>query len=349
MQRRAVARSWRIAVLIATCLCMSVPKMKEKEVFAESAHSKAECVMEMNSRRVLYEWRGDVRLPMASTTKIVTAATVLECCDCLQERVVIPQEAEGVEGSSVYLKAGDCYSVEDLLYGLMLRSGNDCAVALAYHCAKDIATFSAKMNETAQRAGALDSRFENPHGLPCVGHYTTARDLTAITCFAMQNERFRAIVSTKYYEPCHWKNKNKMLYQFEGAVGVKTGYTREAGRCLVSAATRENMTLVCTVLGCSPMYERSSKLLNDAFSAYRYTSLLSEEEIFVVESNKKEVKGYVKETFSYPLLEGEEEWIEYRTESIETPQIIENGEKIIGQLEIYLSKQLLFSTNLYKL
>ncbi len=311
--------------------------------------SKGECVMEMNSRRILYESHGDTRLPMASTTKIVTAITVLSLCNNLEEKIVIPPQAEGVEGSSVYLKSGEEYSVRDLLYGLMLRSGNDCAVALADYCSGGVNEFAVKMNQTAERAGALNSHFKNPHGLPCNGHYTTARDLTSITCYAMQNEKFREIVSTKYYEPCRWKNKNKMLYNFEGATGVKTGYTKEAGRCLVSAANRNEMTLICTVLSCSPMYERSAVLLNDAFQAYEYRSILANEEVFSIDKGKKSLKGYVKEEYSYPLSEGEENCLEYVTKSSENPQKTESGEEIIGQLEIYLAKRLLFSTNLYKL
>ncbi len=286
---------------------------------------------------------------MASTTKIVTAATVLTLCENLQEEVVVPPEAAGVEGSSVYLQAGDSYTVEDLLYGLMLRSGNDCACALAYHFAGGISAFSSEMNKTAQRAGALDSNFKNPHGLPCAGHYTTARDLTAIACYALQNPTFAKIVATKYYEPRHWKNKNKMLYNFEGANGVKTGYTREAGRCLVSSATRGNMTLVCTVLGCSPMYERSSTLLKDAFNAYTNEQILQKEEVFWVGEGKTARKGYVTEELFYPLLQEEKNALEYRATPADCKQKGENGEEIIGDLEIYLAKRLLFSTKLYKI
>ncbi len=323
--------------------------IKTRRAFAEGGVSKAECVMEKNSRRILYELRGDVRLPMASTTKIVTAATVLSLSKDIEEKVVIPHEAEGVEGSSVYLKGGEEYSVKDLLYGLMLRSGNDCATALAYHVSGSIEGFSSQMNQTAQRAGALHSQFKNPHGLPCNGHYTTARDLTSITCYALQNLTFSEIVGTKYYAPCGWKNKNKMLYRFEGATGVKTGYTREAGRCLVSSAEREGMTLVCTVLGCSPMYERSSVLLEDAFDSYRYVEILQNEEVFSVPTGRKGTRGYVKQSYSYPLLKEEEGLVEYVAKPIENTQKGENEEEIIGQLEIYLLKRLLFSTNLYKL
>lgn len=303
--------------------------------------SKAECVMELNSRRILYEFNGDTRLPMASTTKIVTAITVLESVKDLQEEISIPKQAEGVEGSSVYLKAGDRYTVEDLLYGLMLRSGNDCAVSLALHCSDDIAVFSRKMNEISQKAGALQSNFQNPHGLPSQEHYTTARDLTAISCYAMQNPTFRKIVATPYYQPRQWQNKNKILTRYEGAVGIKTGYTKEAGRCLVSAAERDEMMLICTLLNCPTTYERTIQLFDDAFASYKMTKLLSVGERFEV----SESMGYTKEEFSYPLMAGECEALEY----LVMPTKNDFAKEILGVLEIRLAKRLLFSTNLYKL
>ena len=302
--------------------------------------------MELNSRRVLYESHGDIRLPMASTTKIVTAATILDSETDITKQFTIPDETVGIEGSSVYLKSGEIYTVEDLLYGLMLRSGNDCAVSLALQNSGNIQTFAAKMNQTAQKAGAFDSHFENPHGLPSKNHYTTARDLSKITCYAMQNATFRKIVATKYYEPHHWQNKNKMLYLCDGGIGVKTGYTKEAGRCLVSAAERENMTLVCTVLNCPTTYERSIQLLNDAFSTYKNVSLLRADQPLVIKDGQKTLTGYARKDFSYPLLKEEEDLIEIKTFSVEK---ISKKDEIIGQFEIYLSKRLLFSGNLYKL
>lgn len=306
--------------------------------------AKAECVMELHSRRILYQSHGDIRLPMASTTKILTAATVLENCTDIQQEIAIPDEAVGVEGSSVYLKSGDVYSVEELLYGLMLRSGNDCATALALHCCGTVADFSAKMNETAQKAGALDSNFKNPHGLPCNGHYTTAKDLGLIACYAMQNKTFSKIVSTSYYAPRHWKNKNKMLALYDGAIGVKTGYTKEAGRCLVSAAKRENTTLICVVLQCANTYERSMALLNDAFNAYKNVTLIQADTPIELNKDGKRILACTRREYSYPLLPEEVERIEIKTRLCK-----EKNKEIVGQFEIYLAKQLLFSGNLYKL
>lgn len=347
MKKRRLCLRFLTASLISAYLCASCSSPCFKATAENYVEAKAECVMELNSRRVLYEARGDTRLPMASTTKIVTAATVLENVSDLKEKVEIPAQAAGVEGSSVYLKAGDVYTVEELLYGLMLRSGNDCAVALALHCSGSVARFASQMNETAQKAGALASRFENPHGLPQANHYTTAHDLSLITCYAMQNPVFRTIVSTRYYEPRHWKNKNKMLALYDGGIGVKTGYTKEAGRCLVTAAKRDNMTLVCTVLNCPTTYERSAKLLDDAFSAYHNERVLSADEIFTLNDGKTQAKA--GKDFYYPLLQEEREWIEIRTKELETRKKKEKSGEIVGQFEIYLSKQLLFSGNLYKL
>ena len=151
---------------------------------------KAECVIDWDTGRILHEKDADLRLPMASTTKILTAITVLEYCHDLSKMIVIPQEAVGIEGSSVYLQSGDEYTIQDLLYGLMLRSGNDCAIALALHFGGSISAFCVKMNVIAQKAGALNSHFENPHGLPCKNHYTTARDLCYIARYALKNKIF---------------------------------------------------------------------------------------------------------------------------------------------------------------
>ncbi|MDE6412157.1 MAG: D-alanyl-D-alanine carboxypeptidase, partial [Clostridia bacterium] len=236
--------------------------------------SMGECVVEVSSRRFLSELNADKKLPMASTTKIMTALVILEEDD-LDEVVTVPKEAEGTEGSSVYLKAGEEITVRELLYGLMLRSGNDCAVTLALHHSGSVKNFARAMNEKAASLGAENSHFTNPHGLPDEEHYTTARDLALITAAAMENESFREIVSTKFYKPRSWKNKNKMLWNFDGAIGVKTGFTVRAGRCLVSAAERDGMTIVSVVLNSPQMFERSEELLQNAFETYHMVQLCS--------------------------------------------------------------------------
>jgi D-alanyl-D-alanine carboxypeptidase len=236
--------------------------------------------------------------------------------------------------------------VQDLLYGLMLRSGNDCAMALSLYCSASVEDFAIKMNETAQKAGALQTQFKNPHGLPCKGHYTTARDLSLMTCYAMQNTTFREIVSTQYYERRHWKNKNKLLFEYDECIGVKTGYTKEAGRCLVSAGKRDGMTIICSVLNCADMYKRSETLLKEAFSAYSYVKIIDKSQSFSIADSKQ--KGKVAENVYYPLLPEERELIELKIVASTVKNKDSHGE-IIGQIQIYLAKQLLFSQNLYKL
>ena len=318
--------------------------VKRNTSSASTVQAKAECVMELESRRILYENNGGTRLPMASTTKIATAITVLEHCKDLQTPVKIPSQAVGVEGSSIYLKEGDEYSVSDLLYGLMLRSGNDAATALALIVGGNIANFSLLMNKTAEKAGALNSSFKNPHGLPNKNHYTTARDLSLITCYALHNTFFKRIVSAKAYEPRGWINKNKLLYKYPYAIGVKTGYTKEAGRCLISAASKNELTLVCSVLSCADTYNRTIELFNSCFSLYKREKIIDKDEIFHVNDNDKEYKGTTKQDFYYPLCDGEKEHLE----TVIRPKRIKNKE-IIGEIEIYLLKRLIFSGNLYKL
>ena len=327
------------AILLCVC-CVGFPSTCRAHADTGTGAS-AECVMEADSRRILYQSHGDTRLPMASTTKIATAIAVLESGIDLEKQRPIPADAVGVEGSSVYLKEGDLFSAKDLLYGLMLRSGNDCAVALAEWVDGGNAAFASRMNAVAARAGALHTCFQNPHGLPCKNHYTTAVDLSLITAYAMQNPTFCEIVATKHYAPKNWANKNKMLTMCDGAIGVKTGYTKQAGRCLVSAAERNGMRVICTVLNCADMYNRSVSLLNDAFEKYQNKTILQKGTVLSFEGGQ----GAVDENYSYPMMEGEDAHLEIVTKSFRSEQ----NKKIVGQFEIYLAKRLLFSGNLYKL
>lgn len=202
----------------------------------------------------------------------MSAITVIEEVFDLDEEIFVPSAAVGIEGSSVYLSPGERISYRDLLYGLMLRSGNDCAVALAIKTSGSVEKFVAKMNEVAKKAGAINSSFANPHGLDEEKHYSTADDLAKITAYAMKNDVFRTIVSTKYYDTSGevsrcFKNKNKMLWNYDGAIGVKTGYTKKSGRCLVSAAEKDGKSFAVVVLNVNDMWSVSENLLNEAFSA----------------------------------------------------------------------------------
>ena len=232
-------------------------------------------VMYQPSRQVLLGSGQDIRLPMASTTKIVTAIVTLENSS-LDDIVTVPKEAVGVEGSSVYLREGEEFTVNELLHALMMQSGNDAAVALALHVGKNMDNFVMMMNDYAARLNLKNTHFCNPHGLHDPDHYTSACDLAVLTCAAMDNQRFKEIVSCKKFEvPASehtaartWYNKNKLLNLYDGANGVKTGYTTKSGRCLVSSASRGGMQLVCVVLNHYNMWQDSMNYMDSAFGEY---------------------------------------------------------------------------------
>ncbi|MCH5160153.1 MAG: D-alanyl-D-alanine carboxypeptidase [Clostridiales bacterium] len=280
--------------------------------FSTSAQSAV--VMERSSHRVLFEQNADAHLPMASTTKIVTALTVLNHAD-LDDVVEVNPEAVGIEGSSIYLRAGEHLTVRELLYGLMLRSGNDSAVALALHVAGSIESFAEMMNDTAKQAGCVDSHFVNPHGLHDDEHYTSARDLATLTCIALNNPDFQQIVATKAVRISNegmdydrvLVNKNKLLSNFEDADGVKTGYTKKAGRCFVGSATRNGMQVVVVVLNCGPMFEETADLLNAAFNNYHLQCVIPLNKMCGSRMEKgKRVYYSCPQSFSYPVHDGEE-------------------------------------------
>ena len=260
---------------MAAVMCIGASPAEVAAAHVEIGSSaSAMAVVDGDTGELVFCKNKDSRREPASTTKICTAITVLENCTNLDLPMPIPDEAIGVEGSSLYLERGEMLSVRDLLYGLMLQSGNDCAVALAVIVGDSVDGFVKMMNETAEKAGATNTNFVNPHGLHHDNHYTTAHDLCRISYYAMQNETFREIVSTKRHKtpyhnheyPRNFPNKNKMLFNYEGGNGIKTGYTRASGRCLVSSATRDGKTYICTVLNCGDMWEESMRLLDKAFS-----------------------------------------------------------------------------------
>ncbi len=238
-----------LSVLAAFCctLCLGLPV----RAAGAPAVSAASCVvMDADTGVLLYEKDPDRVCLMASTTKIMTALLVCQQCD-LDAILRVPEQAVGIEGSSLYLRPGEELSGHDLLYGLMLQSGNDAAVALALACAGSQEAFVAQMNDTAKHLGLAHTHYANPHGLDSEGNYSTARDLAVLTCEALRNETFLQVVSTKTIAirgDRSLTNHNKLLWQVEGCIGVKTGYTRQAGRLLVSAVRRGGRTLVCVTV-----------------------------------------------------------------------------------------------------
>ncbi len=323
------------------------------DIMTVEASNTAEIVMEMNSNRVVHAINENDKKYMASTTKILTAICVIENCD-LDEIVVVKKETTGVEGSSIYLQAGEKLSVKDLLYGLMLRSGNDCALTLAVHCSGSTENFAILMNQMAEKIGAKNSNFVNPHGLHNDNHYTTAYDLALISCYAMKNQAFREIVSTKTVEiPFTTQNynrrlvnKNKMLKEFEGSTGIKTGFTKKAGRCLVSSCTRNGIEFVCVVLNCPDMFNRSKNLLTNAFTNYKKYKLVDKNNIIFINNNTK-YPAYIKNDVILPLTNYEKENLEilYKFNDIDKKTLKKDEQ--VGIIEIYCKNKLLFTEKIY--
>jgi len=250
-------------------------------------------------------------------------------------------------------------TVRELLYGLMLRSGNDASVALAYHIAGNVPDFCALMKQTAIKAGASDTvGFKNPHGLDADGHHVSARDLALITAYALDNPSFKEIVSTKNIKIGatdskirYLANKNRLLSSLEGCIGVKTGFTSKAGRCLVSAAERDDFRLVSVVFNCGPMFEESSALIENVYKNYKRVEILEPysyvSSVDVTNSDNSKVKLYTKNGFYYPLTEPEFTNLNY-SYSLPTEMEAPIDKDIeVGSVDIYLGKQLLFSENVY--
>ena len=260
-----------VVSFVFTVLCVINNAAVVSDGGAEAASGSASIVMCADDGRVFFEENSHVRLPMASTTKTMTALLAIENC-ALDEIVIVPKEAVGVEGSSIYLKTGDKYTVKELLYGLMLRSGNDATVALAVHTAGSVDNFVKMMNYRAETLGLKDTHFVNPHGLHDKNHFTSAYDLCSLGCFAMQNDVFREIVSTKTARVGEgesariWCNKNKILTLYEGGNGIKTGFTKNAGRCLIASAERNGVTVVSVVLNKGDMFNDCIDLMDRAFA-----------------------------------------------------------------------------------
>lgn len=294
------------AALLAAVLFLPLPA---KAVSAQKA-----ILVDANTGRVLYEKEADSRSLIASTTKIMTALIVCEQCNVL-DRMQIPKEAVGVEGSSMYLRESEVLTIQELLYGLMLSSGNDAAVALAIYCGGTVEGFVQLMNDKAHRLGLTGTHFENPNGLDSPGHYSTARDLSTLAAYALKNPIFYQTVSTKNIKVGQrsLKNHNKLLWRVEGADGVKTGFTKAAGRTLVSSATRDGRRLICVTLNDGNDWQDHATLMENGFSRFTPCKILSAGDfvgtVEVAGGEGDRVQLLAAEDFSFPLAENEKPYV----------------------------------------
>ncbi len=271
------------AAVLLICACALLARTASAEEIGTSA--LACVIIDEASGRVLLSRNADAPLPMASTTKVMTALLALENGD-LDAPVTCSRNAFGVPGTSIYLAEGETLTLRDMLYGMMLASGNDAATAIAEHIGGSVEGFCAMMTERAAALGCRNTVFRTPHGLPCDGHYTTAHDLALIAREAMKHPLFREIVSTSR-ATIPWEgrgydrvlnNKNRLLTSYEGATGIKTGYTKKAGRCLVFGAERDGMRIIGVVLNCWDWFDEAARLMDAAFERYEAVTMLREGE-----------------------------------------------------------------------
>jgi len=276
-------------------------------------NAHAAIVMDANSGRILYSKNADQRRYIASTTKIMTAIVTLENGN-VDDIVTISKRAASIKGSSINLKEGEKLKLKELLYGLLLNSGNDAAIAIAEHIGGDVESFVDMMNKKASELDLVNTSFKTPHGLDREGHYSTANELAQMTRYALRNPEFAAIcktVSTSITGRSLY-NTNEMLGFYPGADGVKTGYTGQAGRCLVCSATRNGQRLISVVLGCPTRTiraESTRKILDYAFKNFKqYTLIKADEEIKkipVIKGKEKFVSLVSNVEITYPLTEEE--------------------------------------------
>lgn len=323
---------------------------QEQTIVPPSTHAQAAALIDVTSGRILYSSHGDEELPIASLTKIMTAIVAIEHGK-MEDMVKVSNKAYRKEGSSIYLQLGEQMSLENMLYGLMLRSGNDAATAIAEHVGGSEEGFVLLMNQTVEMLGLQHTQFRNPHGLDAKGHYSSANDLAKMTAYAMHNPRFKEIVSTKAKKAPNpndpwdykWDNKNKMLRLYDGADGVKTGYTKIARRCLVSSATRNDQQLVAVTINDGDDWNDHGKLLDFGFTNYPLTRLIGD---------GQQVEGglVTRGGFDYAAAKSELDKIERRLILKKTSRVADfnyrgmirislNGD-VIGSVPVYEGKRL---------
>ena len=318
-----------------------------QQTFALELSAKSALLYEPVTERIIYSLNKDEKLPMASTTKILSAITAIENGN-LSDIVTVSKNAANIEGSSIWLEEGEKLTLQQLIYGMLLSSGNDASVAIAEHISgNNIDVFSAMMNNIAKKAGAKNSNFTNPSGLDNENHYTTASDLAKITAYALKNPTFKEIVSTKTYnipwEGHEWgrslKNHNKLLNMYEGCNGVKTGFTKKSGRCLVSSAERNGVSLIAVTLKAPDDWNDHIKMFDYGFQNLTAKTIVekgsSVSKIKVNNGVKNEISYSVSESFSIPTTDNDIVKTKHiLADFIEAP--VKKGETI-GYIEILLN------------
>lgn len=341
-------------LLIATLLIYSIPQTAQATV---SVSARSAILIEQESGRVLFEKDAHKVSRIASITKIMTAILAIESGK-LDEKVKVSEKAVRAEGSSIYLKPGEKIRLEDLVYGLMLRSGNDAAVAIAEHVGGSLDGFVYMMNEKAQQIGMQNTHFANPHGLDDhENHVSTAYDMAILTRYAMENEVYKEISGTKVHRAPNptetwdrvWKNKNRLLTEkYKYSTGGKTGYTKRAKRTLVSTAQKDDFGLIAVTLNAPDDWNDHIQMFETAFSNYDIAELLSKGKVKGIKESHYKDKVYLDHSFVYPLTSEEENLVrvEYRLKKL-APNEEGMRDPIAGRANVYLNDQQIASLPVY--
>ena len=324
-----------------------------KTVLGQTIHVSARSAVLMDERtgRVIFDVNAHEKSRIASITKIMTAILAIESGK-LDETVTISQNAFGTEGSSLFLKEGEKIKLEDLVYGLMLRSGNDAAIAIAEKVGGSVDGFVWLMNQKAEEIGMKDTHFSNPHGLDNTkDHYSTAYDMALLTRYAMQNETYKKIAGTKVHRAPNltenwdyvWRNKNKLLTQlYEYCTGGKTGYTKLAKRTLVSTATKNEHDLIAVTINAPDDWNDHIKMFESAFDAYKPITILAKGVMSDLHVKMYNNHVYIKNEFIYPLTKEEKKQVHVKIKLLKPKRNWEerkNIPEIVGKVHIYLNDQ----------
>lgn len=290
------------------CVFLIIQLILPISVFADS--SKSSIVMDLNSGRILYQHNANDQRLIASITKIMTAILAIEHGN-LNKKVTVGEEVLSMYGTNIYVEVGEKLSMLDLIYGLLLRSGNDAAVIIAKEVGGSEKNFVQMMNAKAKEIGMKNTEFQNPHGLDEVTqNYSTAYDMALLSKYAFSNKLYRKIVATKKYEVSTgkktylWYNRNRLLNEYEYCNGGKNGYTPSAGKTLVTTAAKDNLNLTIVSLGDGDSYNNHQNLYEEIFSKYHRYKIVDKNN-FVVSKDFSNQDVYLKESFYYPLMDSE--------------------------------------------
>ncbi|MDF2503821.1 D-alanyl-D-alanine carboxypeptidase family protein [Clostridium sp.] len=335
-----------IISIISFCLI----NMITCNVYAEGINvdARAAIALDSKSKLVLYEKNSDMIIPMASTTKIMTALVTIKYGN-LDKEVTISKASASVRGSTVGYKEGEIVTERELLYGLMFKSGNDAAIALAENVGKNVDGFLKLMNEYAVEIGAFNSHFESPHGLDSENHYCTAYDLALITAKAKENKIFNDIVACKDVDAKEmnftrsYHNINKILYQIPGANGVKTGYTGNAGKCLVTSVNMDGHDVIFVVLNCTPRWRETEKIYKYVKDNYSYKKLYSKDQLIkeIPVNKNNNLKLLINDDIVLPYANNKN----HTTKCVLPKTInktVNKGDKL-GKVQVYENDKLIYS------